>query len=115
MATPAHTHDAIAPNYPGIPCKYCIPQVSCILTFFFIKSVSFNIPSDEQIPAKPPVIIAYPGLKIISQDAAIITPPARVPFIITTISSLPLIHLLIYPAVSDELVIAKNVLSAALC
>lgn len=65
------------------------------------------------MPAKPPVIIAYPGLKIISHEAAIITPPAKVAFMIVSISSLPVFDLLINAAVSADAVIEKNVLMAA--
>lgn len=67
------------------------------------------------MPAKPPIIIEYPGLNIISHEAAIMTPPARVAFIITSMSSLPSKTVrLINAAVKADAVIEKNVLSAAL-
>ncbi len=82
-------------------------------TFSSINFVSFSTPKEAQIPAKPPVIIAYPGLKIISHEAAIITPPAKVAFIIVSISSLPVLDLLINAAVRADAVIEKNVFKAA--
>jgi hypothetical protein len=54
-------------------------------------------------------------LNIISQEAAIITPPAKVAFSMVSMSSLPVLNLLMKAAVSAEAVIEKNVLMAARC
>jgi hypothetical protein len=57
-------------------------------------------PSEDAIPARQPVSIAKPALKIKLEEAATITPPARVANIRIYISSFPIIIRLMKTAIN---------------
>ena len=105
----------IPPKSPGIPCKLCIPHVSCKFIFFLKYGPKNKNPNVDTIPAIVPIIIEITPVTTKSEAPPIDTPPANVAFNTTSISNFFLIIRLTAHAAMQLDEILKTVFTTTLC